>query len=94
MNAQDVLSGLVLFSMAANICDRLITGRPGFFHFPRTGLLRRVFTAWSILLAAVAYICLIRAIPGTYFVALGAAYMVCLQGYAIHFRHRATGSPL
>jgi hypothetical protein len=79
--------------MAANIADRLFTGRPGFFHFPRSGPLRLVFALWSILLAAVAFLCLFRAILGIYFSVIGAAYMVCLQGYAIHFRHRAAGSP-
>ena len=92
-NTQDVLYGLVLLSLAANVGDRLFTGRPGFFHFPRTGPLQRVFAAWGILVAAVALLCLVRAIPGICFFAIGAAYMTCLQGYAIHFRHRATGRP-
>ncbi|MBI2477146.1 MAG: hypothetical protein HYV60_00345 [Planctomycetia bacterium] len=92
MNTQDYLACLVLLSLIVNLGDRLLTHRPGLLPFPSSGVLRFIFMGWSILLAVLAGLSLFRAIPVLFFVAVGTGWMVCLQAYAVFFRHSRSGA--
>ena len=87
MSTQDILAGLVSLCLVINVADLLLTGRPGFYHFPRSGGWLLAWKIGSILLVVVAVLSLLRILPSIWFFAIAAAYMAALQGYAIFFRH-------
>jgi hypothetical protein len=87
MSIQDILAGVVLLCLVINAADLLLTGRPGFYHFPRSGGWRFALKIGSILLVVIAVLSLVRILPSICFFAIAAAYMTALQGYAIFFRH-------
>ncbi len=91
MSAKDIEVGLTLLSLAVNLGDRLLTGRGGFFQFPRSGALGYVFGFCILLLPALALLCIFQAIPDIYFFATGTAWFVCVQCYDIYYRHREAG---
>ncbi len=88
MNIVEILSILVVSSVACNVCDFLFIRGSVIFHVPNSGVLGRVLKAWIVLMLLSALLCLIGSIPDIVLIGTGAAYVVFLQGYTIVFRHR------
>ena len=87
MSALEALTVLILISMAASGSDWLFTRKAGLFQIPQAGRLRQVFVAWSLVLTACAVLSLLHIVRSIWLVAIGAGWFMCLQGYAIYFRH-------
>jgi hypothetical protein len=87
MKVQEVLAILVCLSLAANVADWLVTRRGSLLLAPRSGRLRYVFGAWSVLLALLAALALLRVISVVWLIIVGAAWMLCSQTRAIFLRH-------
>ena len=87
MSPRDFLGYLVVLTMVLNVADRLLSRRPGLLHFPGSGGMRQFLSAWSILMAALAALCLFGAVPVLWFLVAGAGWMAFSQGYSIFFRH-------
>ena len=87
MNAREVLALLVCLSFAVNVGDWLLIRRGSLAFVPRSGPWRFVFGAWTILLAVLTALCLLRVISIVWLFAAGAAWMLCSQTCAVVSRH-------
>lgn len=88
MDTTQILAYLVLAGLAANGIDFSLTRRPGFIHFPGSGILRALNAVWVILNVVFAWLCLLRVISVAWFIIVGASYCIFAQAYSIYHRHR------
>ena len=93
MNIPTILVIAVLSSIAANALHW--RGRSGerFSYYPQSGLLRHVFTVWTVTTLLAAILFLARILPLLAFVGVVTGMTVARELYSIARRHQQRVSP-